>query len=743
MTYCPQGGNPIAANSPERLCGRCLGNVASRSQGAKWFQTVNQPSDPTVSGPDLSPVEIADAAQIASRLPQFDRIQLIGRGGMGVVYKARQIALDRIVALKILPPSNALTQGFVERFQREARSLAKLCHPNIVMVYDFGATNGLYYLVMEFVDGVDLRQMIRGRRLAPSEALAVIPGICDALQFAHDEGVVHRDIKPENILFDKKGRVKIADFGLAKILGTEPVDTRLTLSGAVMGTPRYMAPEQLYKPESVDQRADIYSLGVVFYEMLTGEMPVGRFPLPSEKAQIDTRLDKIVLRTLEQDVNRRYQQASQVRDDLEHVTRKDETADTPAPALPAIATEVHALDVAFLAIVLGAMTIGWLGLIACHKRVPMVDDLPSSLMLMIVVLLVVPAAIAGIVVSLSQRWSTARLWIDLAKKYCATLLGFHLLAFIIVFFGFNFALNLYYRLDSSVPAETLRSQLQKDGISWSADQLEWASNFWIGPFCVFAASTAVAMLLLTIVARRRLLWHGTIMLLTGVIITAAMILFLIDPPYSYDRLPFGVCRIPSGRTPFGLIPAMLLLAQGSIILKYGNAHGPPPHFSLVALQGLIGSSLGPLLAIALIVYRMAFYPSEISNGHIGPMLLGTFAVICISLLAMLLCGAIAIRQIKRPGSVVRGLRLAAVDVLVPLAIGCFALVCLLTDLAAHLWFGEVGSALLGIGTGLLSAGIAANRTWGRIVRQPVQPRSEALPRGNPSPSRALPESANS
>jgi len=110
---------------------------------------------------------------------------------------------------------------------------------------------------------------------------------------------------------------------------------------------------------------------------------------------------------------------------------------------------------------------------------------------------------------------------------------------------------------------------------------------------------------------------------------------------------------------------------------------------------------------------------------------------------MLLCGAIAIRQIKRPGSVVRGLRLAAVDVLVPLAIGCFALVCLLTDLAAHLWFGEVGSALLGIGTGLLFAGIAANRTWGRIVRQPVQPRSEALPRGNFSPSRALPESAHS
>ncbi len=230
--------------------------------------------------------------------------------------------LDRIVALKILPPEDAAAPGFIERFRREARSLGKLGHPNIVNVHDFGETNGLYYFVMEFVDGVNLREMIRSHRLTPAEAFSVVPKICDALQFAHEEGIVHRDIKPENILIDKKGRVKIADFGLAKLLGREESDPRLTVSGATLGTPRYMAPEQAEKPNSVDHRADIYSLGVVFYEMLTGELPMGRFLPPSQKVQVDVRLDEIVLHALERDVQRRYQHASEVRDDVERVTSK-------------------------------------------------------------------------------------------------------------------------------------------------------------------------------------------------------------------------------------------------------------------------------------------------------------------------------------------------------------------------------------------------------------------------------------
>ena len=173
---------------------------------------------------------------------------------------------------------------------------------------------------MEFVDGVNLRQLEKAGRLSPREALQIIPQICDALQYAHDEGVVHRDIKPENVLVDRKGRVKIADFGLAKILGRDPEALRLTAEGQVMGTPHYMAPEQVEHPQAVDHRADIFSLGVVFYEMLTGELPLGKFQPPSRKVQVDVRLDEVVLHTLEKEPELRYQHASEVKSDVETIT---------------------------------------------------------------------------------------------------------------------------------------------------------------------------------------------------------------------------------------------------------------------------------------------------------------------------------------------------------------------------------------------------------------------------------------
>src|SRR5580658_9281733 len=177
---------------------------------------------------------------------------------MGAVYKARQPGLDRVVALKILPPETVSGSAFVERFNREARALAKLNHPNIVAVYEFGQVNGLPYFIMEFVDGLNLRQLEQAGKLSPHEALLIVPQICDALQFAHDEGIVHRDIKPENILLDKKGRVKIADFGIAKILSGAP-EADLTSTKGAIGTPHYMAPEQMETPGAVDHRADIFS----------------------------------------------------------------------------------------------------------------------------------------------------------------------------------------------------------------------------------------------------------------------------------------------------------------------------------------------------------------------------------------------------------------------------------------------------------------------------------------------------
>jgi tRNA A-37 threonylcarbamoyl transferase component Bud32 len=201
--------------------------------------------------------------EIARQFPQLEVLECLGRGGMGVVYKARQPRLNRFVALKILAREKEKDPRFAERFTREAQALARLNHPNIVTVYDFGETNGLYYLLMEFVDGMSLRQLLQSRKLAPEEALVIVPSICVALQYAHEQGIVHRDIKPENILLDKQGRVKIADFGIAKLLGADGKVESLTGEQGVVGTPHYMAPEQVEKPSIVDHRADIFSGGCV------------------------------------------------------------------------------------------------------------------------------------------------------------------------------------------------------------------------------------------------------------------------------------------------------------------------------------------------------------------------------------------------------------------------------------------------------------------------------------------------
>jgi len=311
--------------------------------------------DATAAAPDAQgagAVEALPLKELARCFPRLEIIELLGSGGMGVVYKARQPQLDRLVALKILPSGVASDPEFAERFAREARALAKLSHPNIVGIHDFGQSEGIYYFVMEYVEGVTLRDMERAGELSPAEALSIVPRICDALQYAHDEGVVHRDIKPENILLDRKGRVKIADFGLAKLLGKAATDLTLTRDDVAMGTPRYMAPEQMEKPLSVDHRADIYSLGVVFYEMLTGELPMGRFAPPSRKVHVDVRLDEVVLKTLEKEPALRYQHAGDIKSDVEGLssparpercapeTSRQVRAQVRAPAIALIVTAV-------------------------------------------------------------------------------------------------------------------------------------------------------------------------------------------------------------------------------------------------------------------------------------------------------------------------------------------------------------------------------------------------------------------
>ena len=303
---CPRCGADLSAGTtPGGMCAKCLlemGLGLGGRAGEVIFTSAGATAEAAPTVEELGP-----------KFPQYEILEMVGRGGMGAVYRARQKGLDRIVALKILPSSAAQDPTFGERFGREARALAKLNHPNIVAMFDSGSVDGLFYLVMEFVDGANLRAAIRAKSTSPKEALAIVGQICDALQYAHEEGIVHRDIKPENILLDKRGRVKIADFGLAKLLGGDKGGVTLTQTHQAMGTPHYMAPEQWEKPLEVDHRADIYSLGVVFYELLTGELPLGRFAPPSQKIQLDIKIDEVVLKTLMKEPGLRYQHASEIK----------------------------------------------------------------------------------------------------------------------------------------------------------------------------------------------------------------------------------------------------------------------------------------------------------------------------------------------------------------------------------------------------------------------------------------------
>jgi len=332
---CPHCGKPVPPTALGGICPECMlkAGLSVQTEGPG----ATGPHGTKVVHPPPTP------AEIASLFPQLEILECLGRGGMGVVYQARQPRLNRLVALKILARDKEQDAQFTERFAREAQALARLSHPNIVAVHDFGEAGGHCYLVMEFVDGLNLRQLLQSGKMKPEQALVIVPKICEALQYAHEQGIVHRDIKPENILLDKQGRVKIADFGIAKMLGAETGQQTLTGAKDAVGTPHYMAPEQIEKPLTVDHRADIYSLGVVFYEMLTGELPLGKFQPPSQKVQVDVRLDEVVLRALEKEPERRYQQASEIKTRVETITHTPRVA-SAAPHIAAFTQTALARD---------------------------------------------------------------------------------------------------------------------------------------------------------------------------------------------------------------------------------------------------------------------------------------------------------------------------------------------------------------------------------------------------------------
>jgi len=267
-------------------------------------------------------------------LPQYEFISLLGRGGMGAVYKARQVSLQRSVAIKVLPGDliDDLEANFAERFKNEARTMAKMNHPGIVKVYDFGETQtGLLYIVMEFINGTDVSQMIRSKGKLPQDhALAITAHVGDALAYAHKNGVIHRDIKPANILINQEGTVKVADFGLAKM--NDSSQRGLTKTNTAMGTPDFVAPEALSPGTVVDGRADLYAMGVMLYQMLTGEIPRGMWSMPSTKVGTDPRFDAVILKAMQTDRELRYQDATEIRRDLDVIMTQPLPKEEPKPA---------------------------------------------------------------------------------------------------------------------------------------------------------------------------------------------------------------------------------------------------------------------------------------------------------------------------------------------------------------------------------------------------------------------------
>ncbi len=262
------------------------------------------------------------AEELGKLLLDYEIVKMLGRGGMGAVYMARQRSLDRPVAIKILSTTlEDADPSFAERFKNEARAMGKLNHPGIVSVYDFGETkDGLLYIVMEFVEGTDVARMIaKAGRLHTEHAMAITAHVCDALAYAHERGIIHRDIKPANIMVSYDGAVKVADFGLAKVnVGGNTLG--LTQSGMAMGTLHYMAPEALMLGSAVDHRADIYAVGVMLYQMLTGKIPQGMFELPSlQVSGLDPRYDGIIAKALREDRNARYQNSTDMRTDLDGI----------------------------------------------------------------------------------------------------------------------------------------------------------------------------------------------------------------------------------------------------------------------------------------------------------------------------------------------------------------------------------------------------------------------------------------
>src|SRR6185503_2879149 len=297
-----------------------------------------------------------DNIQPGQMLGPYRIINQIGKGGMANVYKAYQPSVDRYVAIKVLPSQLAESQEFATRFQQEARIIAKLEHPHILPVFDYGESDGVAYFVMRYLDAGTLRdKMEAGRPLPLNDIDRIFTQLTDALSYAHSFGIIHRDLKPANALIDSHGNIFLIDFGIARLL--ESASPRLTQTDAIMGTPAYISPEQA-QGQDVDQRSDIYSLGIILYEMVTGRVPFTAdtplavilkhisdpMPLPSAlKTDIPAPIEQVILKALAKKPQDRFATAAEflsawkrALDEKDYSPRASKTISTPASIPPAL-----------------------------------------------------------------------------------------------------------------------------------------------------------------------------------------------------------------------------------------------------------------------------------------------------------------------------------------------------------------------------------------------------------------------
>lgn len=306
LSRCPECGNSIPPGAPLSQCPVCLIKLAlnvSRNRVTK-----------------SSPVNALPASEVNTWFADLEIEHLIGAGGMGAVYLARQPSLGRVVALKLVTVDDTDDDLALERFTREAKLIARLSHPHIVTVHEIREHEGHVCLLMEYLEGGNLRTKLREGTIDEASIISLAEQICRGLEFAHQNGVIHRDVKPENLLLDLHGTLKIADFGLAKLtqddVAFSPV---LTFTGQVVGSAHYISPEQVEGETPIDHRADLYALGVVIYEMLTGIRPAVDYQHPTEIRKIDPRFDGLVQKLLKRNPDQRFQSAAEVDRELHRI----------------------------------------------------------------------------------------------------------------------------------------------------------------------------------------------------------------------------------------------------------------------------------------------------------------------------------------------------------------------------------------------------------------------------------------